>query len=253
MPSYPSFEDSIIKSSTQSLSGSANVSATNSGSDSPGEYSELRSLNVPQSLDVKRQLSQSFQTGSSHGGSAGISKPHSRKNSLMPMKSNSDDEDDDKDGQGNERKRRDNINDKIQELLTLIPSEYFQEVPSNTQVANPNDNDAAIAAAVKNSGTKDGKPNKGQILTKSVEYLQYLQNIIDENNRKEVELRMRLKTSQLKLQNKQATPDQLNIDHTSAEKALGKIGVGPLSDEYFKEILISSTNGKQRRGSSSDS
>lgn len=157
----------------------------------------------------------------------------------MQVKSNSDDEDDE-DGQHNERKRRDNINDKIQELLALVPSEYFQETSTGAQPPNPNDNDAAIAAAVKNSGTKDGKPNKGQILTKSVEYLQYLQNLIDENNRKEMELRMKLKMAELKKQNKQALPEALDIGHTSAEAALGKIGVGPLSEEYFKDVLIKS-------------
>lgn len=198
---------------------------------------------LSKSLDIKKQLSQSFQN-TGLGPSGGISKPQSRKNSIVPIRSNhasdNEDNDDDDEGQGNERKRRDNINDKIQELLTLIPAELFAETaPTNSPGENQSENDAAIAAAMKNSGTKDGKPNKGQILTKSVEYLQYLQNLIDENNRKEVELVMTLKTLQYKEQGRAANLP-INVGHTSAEHALGKIGVGPLSDDYFKLVLVKS-------------
>ena len=100
----------------------------------------------------------------------------------MKSEEENDDEDDDEDGQGNERKRRDNINDRIQELLTL--------------------------------------------------------------NRKEVELIM-------KLRNLQGQPNTAPIGNTSAEKALGKIGVGPLSEPYFKQILVNSASASKsaRRGS----
>lgn len=200
---------------------------------------------LSKSLDIKRQLSQSFQNAGL-GPSGGISKPQSRKNSIVPIRSNNgsdneDNDDDDEEGHGNERKRRDNINDKIQELLTLIPPEFFAETNQTTSPGdgNQSENDAAIAAAMKNSGTKDGKPNKGQILTKSVEYLQLLQNLIDENNRKEVELVMTLKNLQYKEQGRAANLP-INVGHTSAERSLGKIGVGPLSDDYFKLVLVKS-------------
>ncbi|KAI5963553.1 RTG1 [Candida pseudojiufengensis] len=176
-----------------------------------------------------------------------------------------DNEDDDKD-QGNERKRRDNINDKIQELLTLIPQEYFitkdeststntskikkeSSPPPFTNEKSPSEED--INNTVSKTGTKDGKPNKGQILTKSVEYLQYLQNLIDENNRKEVELIMKLENLKLqkkqnKLNNSSGNNNKQNlpirIGYTSAEKALGEIGVGPCSEEYFKDVLVKSAN-----------
>lgn len=179
------------------------------------------------SIDIKRQLSQSL-GGSNSVTHGGISKPSSRRGSLVPIKLNESDkrdDDDDEDG-GNERKRRDNINDKIQELLMLVPEEWFKE--------NITGKETEEELAMKNSGTKDGKPNKGQILTKSVEYIQYLQNLIDENNRKEVELLLKLKN--LGLGNKDS------IGHTSAEVALGKIGVGPLSDEYFRNVLVESAN-----------
>lgn len=274
MSDFKGFKDSFLTSNSQSGSNSA-VSGSGSESFSPPQgESKDRGLNIPtiniktesadklasKSLDIKKQLSQSFQgnTTQQHGG---ISKPQSRKNSIIAIKSNNasedegDNDDDKDDPQVNERKRRDNINEKIQELLTLIPAEYFQENPppaNQQQQTQQSENDAAIAAAVKNSGTKDGKPNKGQILTKSVEYLQYLQNLIDENNRKEVELVMKLKNLELQEQNRQQNVP-INVGHTSAEKALGKIGVGPLSDDYFKQVLINSagTNKSgQRKGSS---
>ena len=262
MSDFKGFKDSFLKSNSQSGTNSA-VSGSGSESISPPQDSKDRGLNIPsihiktdsadklasKSLDIKKQLSQSFQGNSLTQQHGGISKPQSRKNSIIAIKSNnaSEDEgdDDDKDDpQVNERKRRDNINEKIQELLTLIPAEFFQENPPpanqpQQQQTQQSENDAAIAAAVKNSGTKDGKPNKGQILTKSVEYLQYLQNLIDENNRKEVELVMKLRNLELQEQNRQQNIP-INVGHTSAEKALGKIGVGPLSDDYFKLVLINS-------------
>lgn len=274
MSDFKGFKDSFLKSNSQSGTSSA-VSGSGSESISPPQDSKDKGLNIPsinvktdsadklasKSLDIKKQLSQSFQGNNLTQQHGGISKPQSRKNSIIAIKSNnaSEDEgdDDDKDDpQVNERKRRDNINEKIQELLTLIPPEFFQENPPPTnqpqqQQTQQSENDAAIAAAVKNSGTKDGKPNKGQILTKSVEYLQYLQNLIDENNRKEVELVMKLRNLELQEQNRQQNVP-INVGHTSAEKALGKIGVGPLSDDYFKLVLINSagTNKSgQRKGS----
>lgn len=240
----------------QSNSASANGSASSSTSPdsrarvlgNPIIKTEPAEKLIPKSGDIKKQLSQSLYGASGPSSSSGgISKPHSRKNSVIAMKSEeeNDDEDDDEDGQGNERKRRDNINDRIQELLTLIPPEFFQETAPVAHTGNQAyDQEAEITAAVKNSGTKDGKPNKGQILTKSVEYLQYLQNLIDENNRKEVELIM-------KLRNLQGQPNTAPIGNTSAEKALGKIGVGPLSEPYFKQILVNSASASKsaRRGS----
>ena len=99
-----------------------------------------------------------------------------------------------------DRKRKDNINHKIGELLELIPPPFFADVSE------------------KNSGTKDGKPNKGQILSKSVDYITWLQNEIDIRNRHEVELTLML---QLSPHNR----------HTVAEEMLAKIGVGPLAEE----------------------
>ncbi|CAK7896772.1 hypothetical protein CAAN1_04S05512 [[Candida] anglica] len=277
MSDFLGVKDSFVKSEPQSSINSGTVSA-DSASPPSNNMSKLQSLNIPnmniktesgdkflsRSLDIKKQLSSSFQGTPSHGG---ITKPQSRRNSAYAIKSNdgsedgSDDEEDDNNNngsgnnknkneeQGHERKRRDNINDKIQELLTLVPPEFFQEThPSNVpQPSNQSEHDAAIAAAVKNSGTKDGKPNKGQILSKSVEYLQYLQNLIDENNRKEVELIMKLKKLQMKESGQSNIP--INVGHTSAERALGEIGVGPLSDEYFKKVLQSSSKRSNAVGS----
>ncbi|KAI5968735.1 RTG1 [Candida margitis] len=227
------------------------------------------------SADIKRQLSQSF-SGSGAGGTGGgsgnigsggitgsgnnavhhggISKPHSRRNSAyIRSQEGSDAEDnndnDDEENQGNERKRRDNINDKIQELLTLIPSEFFEikdepkvKTESSPSERSPNEDD--VNNTVSKTGTKDGKPNKGQILTKAVEYLQSLQNLIDENNRKEVELIMKLETLKLKQKNHGIVNDSvpIRIGYTSAERALGEIGVGPCSEDYFKNILVKSAN-----------
>lgn len=181
---------------------------------------------LSRSFDIKKQLSQSFHAGGAQGG---VSKPHSRRNSAYHVKLDLDD-DPDQDEQGNERKRRDNINERIQDLLALIPVEYFEDNGKESHMTGYED------AIAKSTGTKDGKPNKGQVLSKSVEYIQSLQNLIDENNRKEVELQLKLKTLQMKQQGKTNVP--ILAGTTSAELALGEIGVGPHAEKYFKDVLM---------------
>ena len=131
-----------------------------------------------------------------------------------------------------DRKRRDNINEKIQELLTLIPNDYFQEYYHSS---GGNDSSAGLGVSttgdgssvkLKGTGTRDGKPNKGQILTQAVEYILRLQRQVDAKNRQEIELIVKLRD----LSGKTGMPVKgINLDHTSAEIELAKIGVGPLA------------------------
>lgn len=142
-----------------------------------------------------------------------------------------------------DRKRRDNINDRIQQLLTMIPSEFFQDyynskgmdseygpgdTPSSATTPKPGSN----AAKIKGTGTRDGKPNKGQILTQAVEYIMSLQNEIDLKNREEVELI--LKVQELSKTTGTIVND-INLENTSAEMALAKIGVGSLAGEIAQD------------------
>lgn len=222
----------------------ANSGAGNSGSVSPistnrtvpninirqGSGSPVNAELLSKSFDIKKQLSQSFHGGGSLGG---VSKPHSRANLTFHVRLDQDDEDDPEE-QGNERKRRDNINERIQELLTLIPPEYFQESAKDSGLSGYEE------SISKSTGTKDGKPNKGQVLSKAVEYIQSLQNLIDENNRKEVELQFKLKALQMKQQGKVNV--SILAETTSAELALGEIGVGPHAEEYLKNVLIAASD-----------
>lgn len=153
-----------------------------------------------------------------------------------------------------DRKRRDNINERIQELLTLIPSEYFQEyyatsnnntssnsatpsavggVNSGGGTGSSNSEDSAVGTPISNfgtpkpkgTGTRDGRPNKGQILTQAVEYINKLQNQVDAKNREEVEYILKL-SKLAKIAGVKVT--DINLENTSAEVELGRIGVGPL-------------------------
>lgn len=187
--------------------------------------SPLNAELLSRSSDIKRQLSQSF-----HGTSGGVSKPHLRRNLAYPKP-----EDEDEDDQKSERKRRDNINDRIQELLTLLPAELFLEPLG--------DGSGFDDAATRLTGTKDGKPNKGQILTKLVDYIQLMQSDIDKNNRREVELVLTLKKLQQSGQRQDSS--SVNVGPTSAELALGEIGVGPYSETYYRSILEDATGQTQ--------
>lgn len=66
-----------------------------------------------------------------------------------------------------ERRRRDNINEKIHELSTLIPE----------HILNPNNGEGPVS-----------KPNKGIILRKSVEYIKHLQALVEKQEAKNKEL-----------------------------------------------------------------
>jgi len=97
-----------------------------------------------------------------------------------------------------ERRRRDNINEKISELATLIPECMLDSGVSNPAPAqtptSPTPDDvllgnlipegASQAAAGEDSGKSEGagdsvvKANKGMILRKSVEYIRYLQQLV---------------------------------------------------------------------------
>lgn len=147
-----------------------------------------------------------------------------------------------------DRRRRDNINDKIQQLLTIIPSEFFQDYyrngnESETSLAETpgvgTPKAGSIAMKMKSTGTKDGKPNKGQILTQSVEYINCLQNQVDTKNREEVELIFKIQ----ELSRKTGTIiNDVNLENTSAEVELAKIGVGPLAAELPEQNNGSGTS-----------
>ncbi|CAE7057517.1 unnamed protein product [Rhizoctonia solani] len=69
-----------------------------------------------------------------------------------------------------ERRRRDNINEKISELSTLIPECLLSESLSAKD---------DVLGAVDEEGTREGpKANKGMILRKSVDYIKYLQQLV---------------------------------------------------------------------------
>lgn len=127
-----------------------------------------------------------------------------------------------------ERRRRDNINERIQDLASLVPESLLYN---------------AETMGSSGSGpvnlTKDGKPNKGTILSRSVDYIRHLQAVIDEQNRRELEMQDLT----------QALQRQLGIEvteypHTSAELALAKfrggLSEGGLSEEVLSPDMPSS-------------
>jgi hypothetical protein len=79
-----------------------------------------------------------------------------------------------------ERRRRDNINEKIQELAAIIPPE-FMTPPTAIHGASP-----PHAASPATHHAPDGtiKHNKGVILRKSVDYIRSLQDVVKESQRR---------------------------------------------------------------------
>lgn len=91
-----------------------------------------------------------------------------------------------------ERRRRDNINEKIHELSTLIPE----------NILNPGNGEGTI-----------GKPNKGIILRKSVEYIKHLQVMLEKQESRNKELEKELQKLKDKNVNTSANPeDNMTIE-----------------------------------------
>lgn len=127
--------------------------------------------------------------------------------------------------------KRGNINELIQELLTIIPEPFFQEYYRKN--SDPKVKEEYLSRS-KGASANANKPTKGQILTQAVEYVNSLQEQVDLKNREEVELILKIK--ELSKETGSIVND-LNLDNTSAEIALARIGVGPLAGMYEKETI----------------
>ena len=80
-----------------------------------------------------------------------------------------------------ERRRRDNINEKIQELAAIIPDEFM--TPSAIIHGGAS---SPLSASPATHHAPDGtiKHNKGVILRKSVDYIRSLQDVVKESQRR---------------------------------------------------------------------
>jgi Helix-loop-helix DNA-binding domain len=80
-----------------------------------------------------------------------------------------------------ERRRRDNINEKIQELASIIPDEFM--TPPNAAIHGTS---SPLGASPSTHHAPDGtvKHNKGIILRKSVDYIRSLQDVVRESQRR---------------------------------------------------------------------
>ncbi|ODQ63764.1 hypothetical protein NADFUDRAFT_4068, partial [Nadsonia fulvescens var. elongata DSM 6958] len=95
-----------------------------------------------------------------------------------------------------EKRRRDNMNERIEELASLMPESFLYELGENgdysdplqhpmSQPANTSATSPTTAILIK----PDFKPNKGTVLAKCVEYIQRVHSVIDEQNAQELQLR----------------------------------------------------------------
>jgi hypothetical protein len=75
-----------------------------------------------------------------------------------------------------ERRRRENINERIQELGTMLPETMLEELASSVNVNGGNNN----------------KPNKGAILRKSVDHIRILQQEVTNHKQRIFELERQL-------------------------------------------------------------
>ncbi|KAF9207117.1 hypothetical protein BGZ49_001165, partial [Haplosporangium sp. Z 27] len=108
-----------------------------------------------------------------------------------------------------ERRRRDNINEKIQELSTLLPDIYVDSA---------------------------NKPNKGVILRKSVDYIRHLQQLVSSQATRNQELE-----AQLQAKSNNGTEDANSGNGNTS----GSTGPSPQLQQDFGMMRIVSGSGGQ--------
>ncbi|KAI8459714.1 helix-loop-helix DNA-binding domain-containing protein [Phakopsora pachyrhizi] len=115
-----------------------------------------------------------------------------------------------------ERRRRDNINDRISELAQLLPDSVLETtsglrhssgvinvvdepiLESSPQNQSQQSDSGSNLNVANNSTSPSQKPNKGVILAKSVDYIKHLKELLDMHMRRNRDLELQL--DQLKLQ-----------------------------------------------------
>lgn len=132
-----------------------------------------------------------------------------------------------------ERRRRDNINEKIKELSELLPEQYLT---------------AAAESSSKGNAKDDNRPHKGTILALSVEYIRKLQLVIDEQNHKELEHQQTINDLETRLG---ITPTEFT--YTTAEKALSRLGLRPIEESPFEEEQLDEQDPSQAPSQKSSS
>ncbi|KAK9262812.1 helix-loop-helix DNA-binding domain-containing protein, partial [Lipomyces tetrasporus] len=158
-----------------------------------------------------------------------------------------------------ERRRRDNINEKIQELASLIPEHLlagtgFSSGGSGgagvnsgsvgTEASTPGGTAGTPSAASAAATGKDGKPNKGIILRKSVDYIRQLQTILEEQRRRNEELERKVQ----KLEQQQgivSEPSNNSSLRNLSSSAVGRGAEGNAADQVvgaFDQTPVSSND-----------
>ncbi|KAI7943249.1 hypothetical protein MJO29_013093 [Puccinia striiformis f. sp. tritici] len=145
-----------------------------------------------------------------------------------------------------ERRRRDNINDRITELAGLLPSCLLDTVVSPSEsgvmmVVNEEPGQAEDGQSI----NSHNKPNKGMILAKSVDYIKHLKHLLDlqsqRNNELEAELRrVRSTPESQQEERKEADQDQQvmreDIAGEEGENVKGEEGQGGKNEDQSDQI-----------------
>ncbi|XBW38434.1 hypothetical protein QEN19_004022 [Hanseniaspora menglaensis] len=150
------------------------------------------------------------------------------------------------------------VTEKIKELYHEMPKEIFEDGSETT-----------ITGKLKSKNSADKMPNKGKILTEAVKYIALLQNEVDTVNRKEVEMKNKLREMFQQMDEKnidysdilseflaedEALISNFSSNSTTAEVLLYKLmDIGPLAieGEVQKSVTPQVETANSNTGSSS--
>jgi hypothetical protein len=170
-----------------------------------------------------------------------------------------------------ERRRRDNINDRITELAALLPECLLDQAvagddnptsPSGASIALASTSpatlnmssmslsgSAAAAATTASIASTAAKANKGMILSKSVDYIRYLQQLVELHSSRNAELERTVDQLRRSMGSSD-TPSSNNSDDRSPRELHVSEHLGaPINDPSFNErFLISASKGEFGKG-----
>lgn len=170
-----------------------------------------------------------------------------------------------------ERRRRDNINDRITELATLLPECLLEGATPEDNPTSPTPTSIALAGTspatlnissmslstpaatptlASSASSAAAKANKGIILAKSVDYIRYLQQLVELHSTRNAELERTVDQLRRNISSSDNTPSSTNSDDRSPREVYVSQHVGAaMNDPLFNEkFLISAARGDFGRG-----
>lgn len=148
-----------------------------------------------------------------------------------------------------ERRRRDLIKERIKELGLLVPPSLLNPQLSAVQTLQKSSelNSKEINELLSSIKVKETKPNKSTILNKSVDYINHLKYVLEEQDKAKSNLEIQIKSIEERLGTTTISNDQKNFqsNHQPQQQNFNQGSLGDdffNPDEFFSDLVATESN-----------